>query len=87
MDRRYPNPKLTALKEIILNKMKDDSRGIVFCKTRELTLALEHWMGEDPRLKRLSPRHLTGAHANVERGGKVLQFKFVYSVLFINLLN
>ena len=73
--------------------MKDDSRGIVFCKTRELTMALEHWMGEDPHLKILNPKHLTGANAKIDKGGRVFtlciyRFLLLYTVPFVpNLKN
>ena len=69
-DPQYNNPKLTKLKEMMLKKMDEDSRTIVFCKTRELTAALEKWMNDDRELKLMRPHRLTGANAIAGRGGR-----------------
>jgi ATP-dependent RNA helicase DDX58 len=68
---RYDNPKLKKLNEVILNKYKNnpDMRAIIFCKTREMTMALKNSIEESSELAGLSPYHLVGANASAERGG------------------
>lgn len=46
-----------------------DLRAIIFCKLRDLTVALERWMQEDQDLKPLKATQLVGARASVEKGG------------------
>ena len=71
-DPRYENPKLNILKNIILDRYeeKPDSCGIIFCKTREMTVALVNWMKEDgPELNRLRPHNITGSNAPQHKAG------------------
>ena len=82
-DPLYANPKLAKMKEIILGKMTEDSRGIVFCKTRVLTLALERWMKESQELRRFNAVHFTGAGVNEELGGT--EITFFYAFIFRHL--
>ncbi|CAH1258815.1 DDX58 [Branchiostoma lanceolatum] len=65
-DPKYSNPKLDQLKYLILKAYaeKPDSRCLLFCKTRALTIALLTWMQEDPALCKLNPGRLVGAGAS-----------------------
>ena len=67
-DPQYENPKLLKLKETMQEKMEDDSRTIIFCKTSKLAAAMVKWMKEDPELKHLNPHHLAGKKET--KGGK-----------------
>lgn len=66
------NPKLLELKSMILEayEKKEDSRGIIFAKTRALTTALCNWMSEDQQLQHLKPTPLTGANVAQDKAGK-----------------
>ena len=44
-------------------------RAIIFCKTREMTMALQEWIKETPELVILNPNRLVGANAPAEKGG------------------
>ncbi|CAH1258806.1 DDX58 [Branchiostoma lanceolatum] len=70
-DPKYSNPKLDQLKYLILKayEEKSDSRCLLFCKTRALTIALLTWMKEDPALCKLNPGRLVGAGASESTGG------------------
>ncbi|XP_078588696.1 antiviral innate immune response receptor RIG-I-like [Branchiostoma floridae x Branchiostoma japonicum] len=70
-DPKYSNPKLDELKNMILQAYaeKPDSRCLLFCKTRALTIALLTWMQEDPDLRKLNPGRLVGAGASESTGG------------------
>ncbi|XP_033757113.1 probable ATP-dependent RNA helicase DDX58 [Pecten maximus] len=65
------NPKLNKLKEMLMEayKQKEDSRGIIFVKTRDLVKAIESWMKDDNTLKKLNPVKFVGAQASIEKGG------------------
>nr|WBR62860.1 RIG-I like receptor 1 [Azumapecten farreri] len=65
------NPKLEKLKEMLVEayRKKEDSRGIIFVKTRDLVKAIESWMKDDRDLKRLNPVKFVGAQASIEKGG------------------
>ena len=78
-DPRYENPKLNILKNIILDRYeeKPDSLGIIFCKTREMTVALVNWMKEDvPELNRLHPHSITGMNASGHKTGEWINLIF-----------
>lgn len=66
------NPKLEYLKRKILEfyRSSKDSRGIVFVKTREMTVALVSWMNETDELKELNPHNLVGTNAPSQKSGK-----------------
>lgn len=68
------NPKLKYLKNEILNYFRDneDSRGIVFVKTREMTVALLNWMKETAELNKLNPHNLVGSNAPSQKAGMLL---------------
>ncbi|XP_066278582.1 antiviral innate immune response receptor RIG-I-like [Branchiostoma lanceolatum] len=70
-DPKYSNPKLDQLKYLILQAYaeKPDSRCLLFCKTRALTIALLTWMKEDPDLRKHNPGRLVGAGASESTGG------------------
>ncbi|XP_078659837.1 antiviral innate immune response receptor RIG-I-like isoform X1 [Branchiostoma floridae x Branchiostoma belcheri] len=70
-DEKYSNPKLDQLKYMILQAYteKPDSRCLLFCKTRALTIALLTWMQEDEALRKLNPGRLVGAGASESTGG------------------
>jgi hypothetical protein len=53
-------------------KITPDMRAIVFCKTREMTMALLKWIEQTPELAILSPNRLVGANASAEKGGKCI---------------
>jgi ATP-dependent RNA helicase DDX58 len=53
-----------------------DSRGIVFVKTREMTVALVNWMIETEELKELNPHNLVGTNAPSQKAGKEFQRDF-----------
>ncbi|XP_060069486.1 antiviral innate immune response receptor RIG-I-like [Ylistrum balloti] len=65
------NPKLNKLKDMLIEayKKKEDSRGIIFVKTRDLVKAIESWMKDDRELRKLNPVKFVGAQASVEKGG------------------
>lgn len=66
------NPKLEALKDIILKLYteKPDSRVIVFIKTRESVQAIGNWMKETDDLRCLNPVICVGTEASGEKGGE-----------------
>jgi ATP-dependent RNA helicase DDX58 len=67
------NPKLQVLEKKILSRYDadDSKRGILFCKTREMTKALMNWMKDNPRLAMLNPNILIGARNTTRNGGTV----------------
>ena len=68
------NPKLERLQEIILEEFerkRHDTRGILFCKTRDLTVALCNWMLDTDALKDLNPTRFVGVNAPRDRSGTV----------------
>ncbi|KAL3863069.1 hypothetical protein ACJMK2_004847 [Sinanodonta woodiana] len=71
--QEVPNPKLDALKETILRsfseKSVDNSRCIVFVKTRNLAGALAAWMTDTPELNALDPTIFVGTNATRDKGG------------------
>jgi len=71
MDPSCENPKLNELKENILKHFREnkDSCGIVFAKTREMTVALMNWMNETDELKELNPHNLVGSNAPSQKSG------------------
>ncbi|XP_062610169.1 antiviral innate immune response receptor RIG-I-like, partial [Saccostrea cucullata] len=70
-DPKHRNPKLEALKHMIVDYFKDnpDSRVIVFVKTKELVKAIETFMNETDELRNLNPKQFVGVQANKEKGG------------------
>lgn len=56
------NPKLEKIKEILLKENDGESKGILFSKTRETTIALENWINESKELKWLKPLRLVGTN-------------------------
>ena len=67
------NPKLSQLKKSILQTYakNSDMRCILFCKTREMTLALTKWINDE--IKILKAHHLTGAHTGSDNTGKFVR--------------
>ncbi|XP_069140707.1 ATP-dependent RNA helicase DHX58-like [Argopecten irradians] len=67
----HVNPKLEKLKEMLVEayRQKEDSRGIIFVKTRDLVKAIESWMKDDIALRKLNPVKFVGAQASIQRGG------------------
>jgi len=65
------NPKLNFIKELILKYCREDkdSCGIVFVKTREMTVALMNWMKETEDLRELNPHNLVGSNAPSQKAG------------------
>ena len=65
------NPKLEYLKKLILEfyQGNENSRGIIFVKTREMTVALVSWMTETKELEALNPHNLVGTNAPSMRAG------------------
>ena len=70
-DVRFDNPKLQRLRENILEyyERDRDSRGIIFCRTRAMTVALERWMKETDNLRCLNPKRLVATNAPTDKGG------------------
>jgi ERCC4-related helicase len=67
--RSFPNPKLEALKRLLLDEFDKSTtaKGIVFMTTRQLTGALVKWIKTDEHLRdRVRPKQLVGAHGNSE---------------------
>ena len=64
------NPKLAQLKQSILKAYEKnrDMRCILFCKTREMTVALANWINEE--IKILRAHYLTGAHISSDNTGQ-----------------
>jgi len=80
IDPVYENPKLNELKASILKHFREngESCGIVFAKTREMTVALMNWMNETDELKQLNPHNLVGSNAPSQKAGiSVLSDAFV----------
>ncbi|KAL3863077.1 hypothetical protein ACJMK2_004854 [Sinanodonta woodiana] len=71
--QEVPNPKLDELKKLILKSFREksveESRCIVFVKTRTLAGALVSWMTDTPELNVLSPTVFVGANAAKDKGG------------------
>ena len=65
------NPKLTKIKEILLDVLGGDenARGIIFVKTRQLAGYMIKWMKETDELKGLNPTEFVGQTASVQVGG------------------
>ncbi|ESN97093.1 hypothetical protein HELRODRAFT_114400 [Helobdella robusta] len=63
-DQRYNNPKLEQLKTMLHEHytLYPDSRCIIFCKTREMTVALVNWTKEADELKSLNAEVLIGVN-------------------------
>ena len=64
------NPKLERLEKIIMSFYveNEQAQGIVFCKTREMTIALMNWMKESSSLAVLNPQNITGSGNPEKRG-------------------
>ncbi|XP_030649474.1 ATP-dependent RNA helicase DHX58 [Chanos chanos] len=81
----YENPKLAQLEKTLVKQFdgKDDSKGIIFSKTREGTRCLYDWVCANPELQRVNIRASiltgagTGANHMTQRGQKetILQFR------------
>ncbi|XP_051571534.1 probable ATP-dependent RNA helicase DHX58 [Myxocyprinus asiaticus] len=76
-DARYENPKLARLQQTMVEQFKDqDSRGILFAKTRRGTHCLFDWVNSNPELQRVNIRAGiltgagTGANHMTQRGQK-----------------
>ncbi|XP_046569825.1 antiviral innate immune response receptor RIG-I-like [Haliotis rubra] len=65
------NPKLTSLCVMIMKafETQQDSRCMVFVKTRDLAMALKRWMEDDQHLSYLKPGMFTGQNASADKGG------------------
>ena len=73
------NPKLEKLKEMILKGCRDEeSRGIVFVKTRDLATAIVSWMKETPRLRELSAIKFVGQNMSADKGGMLTSSFFFF---------
>lgn len=75
---RCDNPKLEKLRELVVKacgtrEYQENSRGIVFVRTRDLAHAIVRWMKETPGLRELSPIPFLGQTSKADRGGKILQ--------------
>lgn len=70
-DTRNENPMLNWLKDLICDEFNNipDSRGIIFCKTREMTVALVNWMKDTEELRRFNPHNLVGTNAPSNKAG------------------
>jgi len=66
------NPKLQRLQERILSfyAESENAQGIVFCKTREMSVALMKWMKDSPSLAMLSPHNITGSSSTTAKHGQ-----------------
>ena len=67
-----PNPKLDKLREMITKAYRENfenSRGIVFVKTRDLSKAIQSWMKETPELRDLNPIVFLGTNSASVKGG------------------
>ncbi|XP_053379025.1 uncharacterized protein LOC123529642 isoform X2 [Mercenaria mercenaria] len=67
-----PNPKLDKLFEMIIKAYKgnfENSRGIVFVKTRNLAEAILSWMKESPYLRDLNPIVFVGTNMAADKRG------------------
>ena len=65
----------------------EDSRGIVFVKTRELARAIVSWMKETPGLRELNPIQFLG-QSSADKGGQYSVFVFCPSIgLCVYVLN
>ncbi|KAH3786848.1 hypothetical protein DPMN_164961, partial [Dreissena polymorpha] len=64
LDTSSENPKLEMFREMIMSSYSrsdiENSRGIVFVKTRELAHAIISWMKDTPGLRELNPTHFVG---------------------------
>ena len=67
------NPKIMCLELMLLSAFakNQESRAMVFVKTRAQANALKDWMKETPQLKELKPGIFTGAQASVDKGGEL----------------
>ena len=76
------NPKLEKLREMILKGCRDEeSRGIVFVKTRDLAIAIVSWMKETPGLKELNAIKFVGQNMSADKGG-MLAFLRIFTFLY-----
>ncbi|ESO08894.1 hypothetical protein HELRODRAFT_74403 [Helobdella robusta] len=68
----YDNPKLELIKSKLIKQYKqnEDSRCIMFCKTRDMTVALKNWMNETEELKSLNATNLVGTNAPAYKAGQ-----------------
>ena len=78
--QKHQNPLLECLSEILNGStMKNpDSRGILFCKTRNTTEALIAWIENTPSLAFLNPGRLIGSGGS---GGKQMLFLLVFMLV------
>jgi hypothetical protein len=76
------NPKLQVLEQEILScyNADDSKRGILFCKTREMTTALMNWMNDNPRLAILKPNILIGARNATRNSGTIQYMCYEHSI-------
>jgi ATP-dependent RNA helicase DDX58 len=77
------NPKLHVLEKKIRQfyEQNSASQGIVFCKTRAMTVALVAWMKETPSLASLNPHNLIGANRPTAQGAEVMTHNRLEDVL------
>ncbi|XP_067656527.1 ATP-dependent RNA helicase DHX58-like [Haliotis asinina] len=75
-DPMFDNPNLKKLAKVLTDLLEakgNDSRAIIFVRTRATCYALTNWLNEDekidPKLKDLKAMAFTGAGANEEEGG------------------
>ena len=72
MEATSENPKLEMLREMIMSSYSrsdiENSRGIVFVKTRELAHAIISWMKDTPGLRELNPIQFVGNQC-ADKGG------------------
>ena len=75
------NPKLQRLQERILSYAEsENAQGIVFCKTREMSLALMKWMKDTPSLAVLKPHNIIGSSSRTTKYGQSVNCKQVTSI-------
>lgn len=81
------NPKLDKLAEMVKKAFSrgrsEDSRGIVFVKTRDLAKAIVNWMNETPGLRELKPIQFVGQNMSADKGGKSMLKINIFSGSFI----
>lgn len=77
------NPIVNELKRILLREYneKNDSRTLIFVRTRELAKAVERYLNFEESLKFLKAGRLTGVNASKDAGGRL---RFLCQFLNVN---
>ena len=74
------NPKLVALKEMILKAFDEEpeSYAILFTRTKNATEALKSWVNEDPDMSHIGALRITGTSSEDTAGSLSVKFFFYH---------